>query len=104
MIKSFTKYIFTLVVILMTTTPAWAATLYGKTAVGAGKGTATVEIYSKWTPNQVKDSKSSSNASIVTVSRTVSGLDWGFCKFKATPSSGYSFRSEEHTSELQSQR
>ena len=91
MIKSFTKYIFTLVVILMTTTPAWAATLYGKTAVGAGKGTATVEIYSKWTPNQVKDSKSSSNASIVTVSRTVSGLDWGFCKFKATPSSGYSF-------------
>ena len=89
--KQFYKYILTLVVILLTTTPAWAATLYGKTAVGAGKGTATVEIYSKWTPNQVKDSKSSSDASIVTVSRSVNSFDWGFCKFKATPSSGYSF-------------
>ena len=89
--KQFLRYILTLVVVLMTTTPAWAATLYGKTAVGAGKGTATVEIYSRWTPNQVKDSKSSSNASIVTVSRSVNGVDWGFCKFKATPSSGYSF-------------
>ena len=91
MIKLFTKYIFTLVALLCITTNAWAATLYGKTAVGAGKGTATVEIYSKWTPNQVKDSESSSDATIVTVSRSVSGVDWGFCKFKATPSSGYSF-------------
>ncbi len=89
--KQFLRYILTLVVILLTTTPAWAATLYGKTAVGAGKGTATVEIYSRWTPNQVKDSKSSTNASLVTVSRSVNGVDWGFCKFKATPSSGYSF-------------
>ena len=89
--KQFYKYILTLVVILLTTTPAWGATLYGKTAVGAGKGTAKVEIYSKWTPNQVKQSASSSNATIVTVSRSVSGLDWGFCKFIATPSAGYSF-------------
>lgn len=89
--KQFLRYILTLVVILLTTTPAWAATLYGKTAVGAGKGTATVEIYSRWTPNQVKDSQSSSNASIVTVSISVNGVNWGFCKFKATPSSGYSF-------------
>ena len=89
--KQFLRHIFLLVAMLVATTPAWAATLYGKTAVGAGKGTATVEIYSRWTPNQVKDSKSSSNASIVTVSRSVSGVDWGFCKFKATPSSGYSF-------------
>ncbi len=89
--KQFLRYILTLVVILLTTTPAWGATLYGKTAVGAGKGTAKVEIYSKWTPNQVKQSASSSNANIVTVSRSVSGLDWGFCKFIATPSAGYSF-------------
>ena len=89
--KQFLRHIFLLVAMLVATTPALAATLYGKTAVGAGKGTATVEIYSRWTPNQVKDSKSSSNASIVTVSRNVNGADWGFCKFKATPSSGYSF-------------
>ena len=91
MVKQFLRHIFLLVAMFVATTPAWAATLNGKTAVGAGKGTATVEIYSKWTPNQVKDSKSSSDASIVTVSRSVNSFDWGFCKFKATPSSGYSF-------------
>ena len=91
MIKSFTKYILTLVAVLCITSNAWGATLYGKTAVGVGKGTATVEIYSRWAPNTVRESASSSNANVVTVSDGVSGVDWGFCKFKATPSSGYSF-------------
>ena len=89
--KQILRHIFLLVAMFVATMNAWGATLYGKTAVGAGKGTATVEIYSRWAPNQVRESASSKNATLVTVSDGVSGVDWGFCKFKATPSTGYSF-------------
>ena len=92
MIKSFTKYIFTLVVVLLTTTPAWAATLYGKTAVGAGKGTATVEVYYGVSDSGIKQSsESTNNSSLVEVSFKMSLVTWGYCKFIAEPGNGYSF-------------
>ena len=46
------KALFTLIVLLFVSSNAWGATLYGKTAVGAGKGTATVEIYNGYNMRQ----------------------------------------------------
>ena len=90
--RDFLRYLYVVTAMLMVVVgDVWGATLYGKTAVGAGKGTAKVEIYSRWTPNQVKGSESSTNANLVTVSRSVNSVDWGFCKFHATASTGYSF-------------
>ena len=74
------------------TTPAWAATLYGKTAVGAGKGTATVEVYYGVSDSGIKQSsKSTNNSSLVEVSYKMSAVTWGYCKFIAEPGNGYSF-------------
>ena len=90
--KQFLRHIFLLVAMFVATTPAWAATLYGKTAVGAGKGTATVEVYYGVSDSGIKQSsKSTNNSSLVEVSYKMSFVTWGYCKFIAEPGNGYSF-------------
>lgn len=96
--KYIQKHIITLLTLLMllvfggyNTAIFAAGTLYGKTAVGAGKGTARVEIYSRYAPSIVIDSKETTGGDLVSVSMGVSKVTWGFCKFKAYPNDGYSF-------------
>ena len=69
----------------------FAGTLRGETAVGSGKGTVKVEIYSRYAPLIVVDKKETSGSSPVSVSMGVNIASWGFCKFHATPDDGYSF-------------
>ena len=86
------KALFTLIVLLFVSSNAWGATLYGKTAVGAGKGKATVEIYYGLSDSGIKQSsESTSDGSLVEVSYKMSIVTWGYCKFIAEPASGYSF-------------
>lgn len=83
------KALFTLIMLLFVSSNAWGATLYGKTAVGAGKGTATVEIYNGY--NMRQDAISTSDGSLVEVSYKMSFVTWGYCKFIASAANGYSF-------------
>lgn len=86
------KALFSLIALLFVSSNAWGATLYGKTAVGAGEGTATVEIYYGLSDSGIKQSsKSTSDGSLVEVSYKMGALKWGYCKFIAEPASGYSF-------------
>lgn len=80
-------------------TSVWGGTLYGKTAVKDGKGgKAKVEIYSRYRPNHVQDSKETTGSSYVSVNLTVLAARWGFCKFYATVDDGYSFAGWYNTS------
>ena len=84
------KALFTLIVLLFVSSNAWGATLYGKTAVGAGKGKATVEIYYGVSDSGIKQSsKSTSDGNLVEVSYNMNAFKWGYCKFIAEPASGY---------------
>ncbi len=83
------KALFSLIVLLFVSSNAWGATLYGKTAVGAGKGTATVEIYNGYNIRQ--DAISTSNSNLVEVSYKMNLVSWGYCKFIASAANGYSF-------------
>lgn len=102
MIKSFTKYILTLVAILMVTSNAWAATATwnGGVAVGAGKGSATVELYkdNSWplsdTQEETKTSTNSTVASFNKLESTSLGnwtINSRYMKFSATKADGYEF-------------
>ena len=79
----------------------WSATLYGKVAVGSGKGEATVEIYNGY--NAREDSKSTTGAQ-VTVSYGMSIVSWGYNKFSATAATGYAFEGWYTNSECTSGR
>ena len=82
--KLFTSF----VIALLGLSQVYGATLYGKVAVGSGKGTATVEIYNGYTIKQ--DSKSTTGAQ-VTVSYGMSIVSWGYTKFIAEAETGYTF-------------
>lgn len=69
----------------------WAATLTAKVGVGSGKGTATVEIYSKWySGSPVKSIFSTGTQSSVSYS-DVSIVNWAYSKYTATADDGYKF-------------
>ncbi len=98
--KQFLRYTLTLVAILIATTNAWAATetWNGGVAVGAGKGSATVELYNDGllsdTQEETKTSKSSTVASFSKTETTSIfnlSIDKRYMKFTATKAEGYEF-------------
>lgn len=70
-----------------------AATLRGETGVISGKGTAKVEIYSKWWSGSPAKNTSTTGTYTYVDYNDVSIVNWGYCKFTATPDDGYAFSS-----------
>ena len=98
--KLFLRYTLTLVAILIATSNAWAAkeTWNGGVAVGAGKGSATVELYNDGTFSDTKEetaeSTDSTVASFSKTEKTGIGnwtIDNRYMKFSATKAGGYEF-------------
>ena len=98
--KQFLRYTLTLVAILIATTNAWAATATwnGGVAVGAGKGSATVELYNDGTFSDTKEeTATSTNSTVASFSKTekTSFSNWAidnrYMKFIATKVDGYEF-------------
>lgn len=94
------KYILTLVAILMVTSNAWAATetWNGGVAVGAGKGSATVELYNDGLISDTKEeTATSTNSTVASFSKTETtsifnlSIDKRYMKFTATKADGYEF-------------
>ena len=100
MMKQFLRYILTLIAILMVTTNAWAATetWNGGVAVGAGKGSATVELYNDGLLSDTREeTKTSTNSTVASFSKTEKtglsnwSIDNRYMKFTATKADGYEF-------------
>lgn len=98
--KQFLRYTLTLVAILIATTNAWAATetWKGGVAVGAGKGSATVELYNDGTFSDTKEKTAkSTNSTVASFSQSESTsisnwtIDSRYMKFTATKAEGYEF-------------
>ena len=98
--KQFLRYILTLVAILIATTPAWAATetWKGGVAIGAGKGSATVELYNDGLLSDAREeTKTSTNSTVASFSKSESTslsnwtIDSRYMKFTATKAEGYEF-------------
>lgn len=71
---------------------AWGATLTGKVGISSGKGSVYVEIYSKWWgASPVETSGTITSGSTTKSYNKVGSLNWAYCKFYATASSGYTF-------------
>lgn len=87
----FNKLCFTLLALLIGVSSAWGKTLTAKVGVGSGKGTAQVEIYSKWFPVSPVKSTSSTGAQASVSYNDVSIVNWGYSKYIATPNDGYIF-------------
>lgn len=98
--KQFLRYTLTLVAILIATTNAWAATetWNGGVAVGAGKGSATVELYNDGLLSDTREeTKTSTNSTVASFSKTEKtglgnwSIDNRYMKFTATKADGYEF-------------
>lgn len=98
--KQFLRYILTLVAILIATTNAWAATetWKGGVAIGAGKGSATVELYNDGLLSDAREeTKTSTNSTVASFSKSESTslsnwtIDSRYMKFTATKAEGYEF-------------
>ena len=98
--KQFLRYTLTLVAILIATTNAWAATATwnGGVAVGAGKGSATVELYNDGAFSDTKEeTATSTNSTVASFSKTEKtsisnwAIDNRYMKFIATKVDGYEF-------------
>ena len=73
--KQFLRYTLTLIAILIATTNAWAAkeTWNGGVAVGAGKGSATVELYNDGLLSDTREeTKTSTNSTVASFSKSES--------------------------------
>lgn len=98
--KQFLRYTLTIVAILIATTNAWAATATwnGGVAVGAGKGSATVELYNDGLLSDAREeTKTSTNSTVASFSKSESTslsnwtIDSRYMKFTATKAEGYEF-------------
>lgn len=98
--KQFLRYTLTLVAILIATSNAWAAkeTWNGGVAVGAGKGSATVELYNDGLLSDTREeTKTSTNSTVASFSKSESTsisnwtIDNRYMKFTATKAEGYEF-------------
>lgn len=88
----FNKLLFTvLTLLILGVNSAWGKTLTARVGVGSGKGTAQVEIYSKWVPVSPVQSTSSTGAQASVSYGEVSIVNWGYSKYIATPNDGYIF-------------
>lgn len=71
---------------------AWGAgTLTAKVAVGSGKGTAKVELYSRWGGGAKSSATANESNGVQTATYGVSGVNWGYGKYSATATTGYTF-------------
>ena len=88
--------LFFIILLSFLTLGAWNSevlgkTLKGETGVIAGKGTATVEIFSKWFPVSAVKSTSTEGTYTSVSYGDVDWYNWAYCKFSASPAPGYSF-------------
>jgi len=65
--------------------------LYGKVAVGSGKGEASVEIHSNYFDALADGPYSTTTSTQVQAQATNVALAWAYCKFSATAATGYTF-------------
>lgn len=63
----------------------------GKVAVGQGKGTVSVETHSNYFDMLVDGPNSTSNSTQASAEASTSKVNWAYCKYSATASTGYTF-------------
>lgn len=89
--KHILRTLFLLLAFCSLSNQAFGKTLTAKGAVGSGKGTVTVEIYSKWWGFSPVTQTSTNGAQVSISYGDVSIVNWGYSKYTATAATGYTF-------------
>ena len=89
--KHILRTLFLLLAFCSLSNQAFGKTLTAKGAVGSGKGTVTVEIYSKWWGFSPVTQTSTNGAQVSISYGDVSIANWGYSKYTATAATGYTF-------------